>query len=196
MKALAIALVEVMTAQQVEIVRRDVAGLAGNIAHVQGDLQRFCDRCRDLILDGEDVVQFPVEGIRPQVESIGGIDALVGRVDASFAHFRDWIADTPYFSFLARDAATISPTSVCLVISDGWFGAQEADLQSKLVKEMQACLEAEGVALDIGAYRDAPTGLRIWGGPTVDPDDIAALLPWLDWAYAHVLAAHQSAQGG
>ena len=129
-------------------------------------------------------------------ESIGGIDALVGRVDASFAHFRDWIADTPYFSFLARDAATISPTSVCLVISDGWFGAQEADLQSKLVKEMQACLEAEGVALDIGAYRDAPTGLRIWGGPTVDPDDIAALLPWLDWAYAHVRAAHQSAQGG
>ena len=82
------------------------------------------------------------------------------------------------------------------MISDGWFGAQEADLQSKLVKEIQACLEAEGVALDIGAYRDAPTGLRIWGGPTVDPDDIAALLPWLDWAYAHVRAAHQSAQGG
>ena len=125
-------------------------------------------------------------------ESIGGIDALVGRVDASFAHFRDWIADTPHFSFLARDAATISPTSVCLVISDGWFGAQDAGLQSKLVKEMQACLEAEGVALDIGAYRDAPTGLRIWSGPTVDPDDIAALLPWLDWAYARVRAAHHS----
>ena len=126
-------------------------------------------------------------------ESIGGIDALVGRVDTSFAHFTDWIAETPYFSFLARDAVTISPTSVCLVISDDWFCAQDAGLQSKLVKEMQACLEAEGVALDIGAYRDAPTGLRIWGGPTVDPDDIAALLPWLDWSYARARATHQSA---
>ena len=64
-----------------------------------------------------------------------------------------------------------------------WFAAQPGEVQAGIVKSMLALLEAEDVAVDINAYRDAPTGLRIWGGPTVDPEDIASLLPWLDWAY-------------
>ncbi len=89
---------------------------------------------------------------------------------------------------LARDPATISPTALCLVISDDWFTAQPDEVQAGVVKSMLALLEAEDVAVDINAYRDAPTGLRIWGGPTVDPEDIASLLPWLDWAYETVRA--------
>ena len=129
-------------------------------------------------------------------ESIGGIDALVARVNTGFAAFSAWISTTPHFAFLAKDAATMSPTAVCLVITDSWFAAQDAATQTQLVKSMQACLEAEDVAVDIGAYRDAPTGLRIWGGPTVDPADTAALLPWLDWAYESVRAAHQAGRAG
>ena len=129
-------------------------------------------------------------------ESIGGIDALIARVNTGFDAFSAWISTTPHFAFLAKDAATMSPTAVCLVITDSWFAAQEAATQTQLVKSMQACLEAEDVAVDIGAYRDAPTGLRIWGGPTVDPADTAALLPWLDWAYESVRAAHLAEHAG
>ena len=77
------------------------------------------------------------------------------------------------------------------MISDDWFTAQLDEVQAGVVKSMLALLEAEDVAVDINAYRDAPTGLRIWGGPTVDPEDIASLLPWLDWAYETVRAALQ-----
>ena len=121
-------------------------------------------------------------------EEIGGIEALLKRVDTSFAHFMDWVAASPHFKVLARDPATISPTALCLVISDDWFTAQPDEVQVGVVKSMLALLEAEDVAVDINAYRDAPTGLRIWGGPTVDPEDIASLLPWLDWAYVTVRA--------
>ena len=121
-------------------------------------------------------------------EEIGGIEALLKRVDTSFAHFMDWVGASPHFEVLARDPATISPTALCLVISDDWFTAQPDEVQAGVVKSMLALLEAEDVAVDINAYRDAPTGLRIWGGPTVDPEDIASLLPWLDWAYETVRA--------
>jgi len=126
-------------------------------------------------------------------EAIGGIDALTARVDASFAHFMDWVARTPYFDVLARDPATISPTALCLVVSDPWFGGLDAAAQAAFIKRLLARLEEEGVAVDINAYRDAPTGLRIWGGPTVDPEDIARLLPWIDWAYEAVRADHDQA---
>jgi len=126
-------------------------------------------------------------------EAIGGIDALTARVDASFAHFMDWVARTPYFDVLARDPATISPTALCLVVSDPWFGGLDAAAQAAFIKRLLARLEEEGVAVDINAYRDAPTGLRIWGGPTVDPEDIERLLPWIDWAYETVRADHDQA---
>ena len=125
-------------------------------------------------------------------ESIGGIDALVGRVETGFSHVSTWIAETPYFAFLADDMRTMSTTAICLVITDAWFAAQDDKAQKAIVKALQARLEAEDVAVDIGAYRDAPTGLRIWGGPTVDPADTAALLPWLDWAYETARAAYQA----
>jgi len=121
-------------------------------------------------------------------EEIGGIEALLKRVDTSFAHFMDWVGASPNFEVLACDPATISPTALCLMISDDWFTAQPDEVQSGVVKYMLALLEAEDVAVDINAYRDAPMGLRIWGGPTVDPEDIASLLPWLDWAYETVRA--------
>ena len=126
-------------------------------------------------------------------EAIGGQDALIARVDASFAHVRDWVAASPHFDFLARDPATVSPTALCLVVIDPWFVALAEDAQKQVIKQVLARLEEGGVAVDINAYRDAPTGLRIWGGPTVDPEDIARLLPWIDWAYEAARARRQQA---
>ena len=123
----------------------------------------------------------------------GGAKGLIARVDTSFGHYRAWLADTPYFSSLARDPATMSSTALCLVISDPWFTGQDDAAQKALVKEMLASLEEEGVAVDINAYRDAPTGLRIWGGPTVEPADMQKLLPWIDWAYEAARARRQQA---
>ena len=124
---------------------------------------------------------------------LGGAKGLIARVDASFGHYRAWLADTPYFSSLARDPATMSSTALCLVISDPWFAGQVDAAQNALVKEMLVSLEEEGVAVDINAYRDAPTGLRIWGGPTVEPADMQKLLPWIDWAYEAARARRQQA---
>ena len=91
------------------------------------------------------------------------------------------------------DPANRSCTSVCLSIVDDWFTALGADDQAAAAKQLAATLEREGVALDIGAYRDAPPGLRIWCGATIEADDLTALLPWLDWAYAEVKTAERPA---
>ncbi len=106
-------------------------------------------------------------------ESVGGLEALCARADANFAALDRWVASTPWVSHLARMPETRSNTSVCLVV----------DGPPELPKTMAALLEAEGVAFDIGAYRDAPPGLRIWCGATVETADIVALTPWLDWAF-------------
>ena len=90
------------------------------------------------------------------------------------------------------DPATVSQTSVCLRFADDWFTGLGAHQQKAVVKDVEALLAAEDVAIDISAYRDAPTGLRIWCGPTVDPDDVAALLPWLDRAYVQTRAQYQA----
>ena len=111
---------------------------------------------------------------------------MTARVDASFAHVAGWVSRSPHFAFLARDPATVSPTALCLVVTDPWFVALAEDVQKDVIKQMLARLEEEDVAVDINAYRDAPTGLRIWGGPTVDPEDVEKLLPWIDWAYEAV----------
>ena len=123
-------------------------------------------------------------------ESLGGLDALIARVNVNFAVLGDWIKTTPNYAFLAQDPATVSPTSVTLSISDDWFVNADAAMQKAITTDIQAVLADEDVALDIGAYRDAPSGLRIWAGATVEADDLAALMPWLDWAYETVRARH------
>ena len=126
-------------------------------------------------------------------ESIGGLAALIARVDANFAVISDWIKHTPNYAFLAQDPATISPTSVTLSIIDDWFVNADAAVQKAITSDIQTVLADEDVALDIGAYRDAPSGLRIWAGATVATDDLAALMPWLDWVYETVRTRHGDA---
>jgi len=114
-------------------------------------------------------------------KSLGGYSALVGRANSNLAVVESMVASTPWLEFLAGDDKSIrSNTSVCLKVTD--FDADQ-------VKKMAALLEKEGVALDIGAYRSAPPGFRIWCGPTVEVADLEALMPWLDWAHAEVAAA-------
>jgi phosphoserine aminotransferase len=117
-------------------------------------------------------------------KSVGGLDALVGKADANAKVVLDWAARTPWIANLAKDPATASNTSVCLVIADSDVLAKGQDAVAAVAKGIAATLEKEGVAYDIGAYRDAPPGLRIWCGATVERSDLEALTPWLDWAFA------------
>jgi phosphoserine aminotransferase len=120
-------------------------------------------------------------------ESVGGLRGLVQRSEANLAAIAAWVEKTPWVEFLARDPATRSCTSICLQICDARFAAQDTEAQQKAIASLVALLEKEGVAYDVGSYRDAPPGLRIWGGATVETADVEALLPWLDWAYAETL---------
>ncbi len=133
-------------------------------------------------------VEDALDGLR-WAEGAGGLDGLVARSEANLAAVRDWVAASDWAAFLAEDPATTSCTSICLKITSPWFLALAPDAQAEAAKRIAALLEKEGVAYDIGAYRDAPPGLRIWGGATVETSDIRALLPWLDWAYATVKGA-------
>ncbi|MEM9304759.1 MAG: hypothetical protein AAGE01_21790 [Pseudomonadota bacterium] len=112
------------------------------------------------------------------VEAIGGTSAAAARSEANLGVVRDFVADRPWIDFLARDPATISSTSVCLTV----------DVPADAVKRMVALLAEQGVAYDIGAYRDAPPGLRIWCGATVDTDEVRCLMPWIEWAWREVTA--------
>jgi phosphoserine aminotransferase len=120
--------------------------------------------------------------------SIGGLAELKRRADENLGVLADWVSATPWIDFLAEDAATRSNTSVCLKVVAPEINALSDDAQADFAKRLAALLEKEGVALDIGGYRDAPPGLRIWCGATVDADDLRALTPWLDWAYATLAA--------
>jgi phosphoserine aminotransferase len=117
-------------------------------------------------------------------KSVGGLKATMARADANTKVISDWVARTPWIDFLAKDARLRSNTSVCLKVVDPAVLRLPADAQAKFVKAIAAALEKEGVAYDIDAYRDAPSGLRIWCGSTVERSDLEALTPWLDWAYA------------
>ena len=119
-------------------------------------------------------------------ESIGGLSGLVSRSEANLAVISKWVDCTDWVSFLAANPATRSSTSICLTVVDPWFAGKDEDEQRALLKSLTSILEQEDVALDIGGYRDAPPGLRIWGGGTVESADVEALLPWLDWAYANL----------
>jgi phosphoserine aminotransferase len=117
-------------------------------------------------------------------KGLGGLDALVAKADANAKVVLDWAARTPWIANLARDPKTASNTSVCLVIADPDVLAKGEDAVTAVAKGITAALEKEGVAFDVGAYRDAPPGLRIWCGATVERSDLEALTPWLDWAFA------------
>ena len=121
-------------------------------------------------------------------ESLGGGAALIARSDANLAAISDWVTRTSWVGFLAEVEDQRSTTSVCLKIVDPWFQTLDADTQSSVPKKMDKLLEETGAAFDINGYRDAPPGLRIWAGSTVETSDIEALMPWLDWAYATVKA--------
>jgi phosphoserine aminotransferase len=137
-------------------------------------------------------VEDAVDGLR-WAERIGGLPALIARSEANLAAVAAWVERSDWAAFLAADAATRSCTSICLKIVAPWFTALPADGQAKAAKHLAALVEKQGVAFDIGAYRDAPPGLRIWGGATVETADIQALLPWLDWAAAQVAASFAAA---
>ncbi|MEW5964363.1 MAG: phosphoserine transaminase [Pseudomonadota bacterium] len=122
-------------------------------------------------------------------ESIGGLDGLVARADANAKVLFDWIERTPWIANLAEDRATWSNTGVCLKLVDPAVTALPADAQAAFAKSVVALLEKEGVALDAGSYRDAPPGLRIWTGSTVEKSDVEALVPWIEWAFAETKAA-------
>jgi len=117
-------------------------------------------------------------------KSIGGLAALIARADANAKVIADWVAATPWIEFLARDPALRSNTSVCLKVVDPSVAKLAPDAQAAFVKGIAATLEKEAVAYDIAAYRDAPPGLRIWCGSTVERVDVEALTLWLDWAFA------------
>jgi phosphoserine aminotransferase len=122
-------------------------------------------------------------------KSLGGSAALVARSERNLARIAAWVAKTDWVEFLAADPAVRSPTSVCLKIVDPWFSGLDETAQRAFAKSIATVLAREGVAFDIAAYRDAPPGLRIWAGATIETDDIDALLPWLDWAFAEARAA-------
>ena len=122
-------------------------------------------------------------------ESVGGLAGLMARADANARVLFDWIERTPWVENLARDRATWSNTGVCLKIVDPAITALSDAEQAAFAKRIVSRLEAEGAALDFGSYRDAPAGLRVWTGATVETADVEALTPWLDWAFAEEKAA-------
>lgn len=119
-------------------------------------------------------------------QEIGGLQTLVARSEANLASVARWIDASDWARFLAREPAHRSCTSICLQIDAPPFVSLSAADRSATVKQMAATLEHEEVAFDIASYRDAPSGLRIWGGATVENSDIEALLPWLDWSFAEL----------
>ncbi len=123
-------------------------------------------------------VEDAVDGLN-WAESVGGLKGLIARSEGNLKVLSDFIAKNDWLAFLAQSADIRSCTSICLTLPK----IAGAEKQAEVAKKMASLLEAEGVAVDIGAYRDAPAGLRIWGGATVDTADLEKLMPWLTWAY-------------
>jgi phosphoserine aminotransferase len=122
-------------------------------------------------------------------KSIGGLSAMQARADANFKVLADWAAKTSWIDFLAKDAVNRSNTSVCFSIVDPAVTSLDDAAQAAFAKAIVSRLDKAGVAYDIGAYKDAPSGLRIWAGSTIDAANLEALTPWLDWAFAEEKAA-------
>ena len=122
-------------------------------------------------------------------KGLGGLNALMARANANFAVVDAFVGNSDWLGHLAREPETRSNTSVCLSITDPQITALDCDAQAAFAKALVSLLDKEGVAFDIGAYRDAPPGLRIWTGGTIETSDLEALMPWLDWAYQSTRAA-------
>ena len=133
-------------------------------------------------------VEDAIDGLK-WAESVGGLTALKARSEANLAAIGRWVARSKWIAFLVEDPKIRSCTSVCLKVVDEWFLRLAPDAQRNQVKRIEALLDAEGVAHDIAGHRDAPPGLRIWCGATIETRDVEALLPWLDWAFAEVRQA-------
>ncbi|CCE06431.1 phosphoserine aminotransferase [Bradyrhizobium sp. STM 3843] len=122
-------------------------------------------------------------------KSVGGLKALIARADANTKVLADWKARTPWIDFLAKDPAIRSNTSVCLKVIDPAITSLSADAQAEFAKKLVALVEKENAGFDFAHYRDAPAGLRIWCGATVEADDVELLTQWIDWAFAEAKAA-------
>ncbi len=137
-------------------------------------------------------VEDALDGLK-WAQGLGGLKGLIARSEANMAAIAGWVDGSSWAAFLAADPTLRSATSVCLKVDDPWFLGQDAETQAALPKRIAQLLDEEGAAYDIGAYRDAPPGLRIWAGATVETADLEALFPWLDWAYQ---SAKTEAKGG
>jgi len=121
-------------------------------------------------------------------ESVGGFPGLRARIRDNLARVSAWVAERDWVDFLAADPATRAPTSICLRPVDPWFRGHSEPEQRRLIGRMAELVAEHGAGDDLMGHRDAPPTLRIWGGSTVDPDDVAAVLPWLDWAFKYIKA--------
>ena len=139
-------------------------------------------------------VEDALDGLR-WAERIGGLPALIARSEDNLRVVAEWVERTPWVDFLAERPEFRSSTSICLKVVDPDITALPRTAQAALIKDLVARLESEGVAYDIASYRDAPPGLRLWGGATVERSDLEALLPWLDWAYRDVRSAWARGRG-
>jgi phosphoserine aminotransferase len=133
-------------------------------------------------------VEDAIDGLN-WAESIGGLAGLIKRSEANLKAVENWVAKSDWVAFLAEDEKIRSCTSICLKIIDAWFAGLNPEAQAEAAKKLASIVEKEGAGLDIGAYRDAPAGLRLWGGATVETSDLEALFPWLDWAWSEVKAS-------
>ena len=124
-------------------------------------------------------------------KSVGGLKGTMQRSADNLAVVTDWLQGNATFEFLCADQATRSSTSICLVVKDEWFKALPKEAKMPFIKDMCKTLDKENAAKDIASYKTAPEGLRIWGGATIEASDIAAMLPWLDWAYETHKAAYE-----
>jgi phosphoserine aminotransferase len=146
----------------------------------------------DGIFEGETINTPSMLAVEDQIdalkwaESIGGLKGLIARSEANLKVLETWVAKSAWAGFLTEDRRHRSCTSICLKVKAPAFARLSADDQAAAAKKIASLLEKEGVALDIGSYRDAPPGLRIWGGATVEASDMEALTGWLDWAFAQV----------
>ncbi|EAQ35795.1 phosphoserine aminotransferase [Nitrobacter sp. Nb-311A] len=122
-------------------------------------------------------------------KSVGGLNGMIARADANAKVLSDWVAKTPWIDFLALDPAIRSNTSVCLKVVDSAITSLPSEAQADFAKKLVAAIEKEGAGYDFGYYRDAPPGLRIWCGATVEASNVALLTQWIDWAFAETKAS-------
>lgn len=147
-----------------------------------GDLDEAVFRGETINTPSMLAVEDALDGLR-WAERIGGLPALIARSENNLRIVAEWVERTPWADFLAERPELRSPTSICLKLVEPAITRLPRAGQAALIEDLVARLETEGVAYDIASYRDAPPGLRLWGGATVESADMEALLPWLDWAY-------------